>query len=331
MSNIETAKTSKQSGTIPQLEPDMFRLSMEVAPTPMITVREDGSMVMVNNAAEELFGYDADEMIGHDVELLLPEGLKPVHKQHRADFVSDPAARPMGMQRDLYAVLSDGSAIPIEIGLSPVRTSSGLLTICTIVDLSLRKEEEQDLRQLASHLGKKNERLLELVSTDGLTSLKNRQAFMDHLDAQLEVSVRHGRPISVLILDIDYFKAFNDTFGHLAGDEVLKEVGKILPKASRRSDLVARLGGEEFGIILPETDRGGAIVLAERFREAIEAGQWPRRPITVSIGATTVQSGETVPRPEAPKIAEILTAADRALYRSKDEGRNRVTHSQDSI
>ena len=81
---------------------------------------------------------------------------------------------------------------------------------------------------------------------------------MDHLFAQLEISVRHARPLSVLILDIDHFKAFNDTFGHLAGDEVLREIGRILPAAARRSDVVARLGGEEFGIILPETGREGA-------------------------------------------------------------------------
>ncbi|MBT8395320.1 MAG: GGDEF domain-containing protein [Gemmatimonadetes bacterium] len=308
----------------------MFRLSMEVAPTPMITVREDGSMAMVNHAAEQLFGYDAAELIGQSVEFLLPDGLRSVHEQHRAAFVTDPGARPMGSQRDLYAIVSDGAAIPVEIGLSPVETSSGLMVICTIVDLSLRKKEEHDLLQLASQLGKKNERLLELVATDGLTSLKNRQAFMDHLKAQVEVSVRHGRPLSVLILDIDYFKAFNDEFGHLAGDEVLKEVGRILPEASRRSDLVARLGGEEFGIVLPETDKEGAVVLAERFREAIESGDWSVRPITVSIGATTVQPGDPVPRPKAPELSEILTDADRALYRSKDKGRNRVTHSQES-
>jgi diguanylate cyclase (GGDEF)-like protein len=197
------------------------------------------------------------------------------------------------------------------------------------VDISRRKEEEQDLVQLADRLGKKNERLLELVATDGLTSLKSRQAFMDHLTAQLEVSVRHSRALSVLILDIDYFKDYNDTFGHLAGDEALKKVGVVLSGASRSSDLVARLGGEEFGIILPETDREGAAILSERFREAIEAASWPLSPVTVSVGATTLGVGDADPRSREPRLSEILTEADRALYRSKDLGRNRVTHSED--
>ena len=138
-----TTPPPESPGPVPQLEPDMFRLSMEVAPTPMITVREDGSMVMVNQAARHLFGYEAHEIIGQHVEILLPEGLHRVHRQHRAEFIQDPVPRPMGEQRDLYAVLRDGSAIPIEIGLSPVETSSGLLTICTIDDLSSRKKEER--------------------------------------------------------------------------------------------------------------------------------------------------------------------------------------------
>jgi diguanylate cyclase (GGDEF)-like protein len=235
----------------------------------------------------------------------------------------------MGSQRDLFAIRSDGSAIPVEIGLSPVTTSTGLVIICSFVDLTRRKEEEGDLLQLAARLSRSNQRLLELVTTDSLTSLKSRQAFMDHLEAQVEISDRHARPLSVLILDIDHFKEFNDTFGHLAGDEVLKKVGKTLRDVSRRSDLVARLGGEEFGIILPETDEAGATVLAERFREAIEEEEWSLRPITVSIGATTIRGGSAAPQNEPPRLSEILTSADQALYRSKDLGRNRVTHADE--
>jgi diguanylate cyclase (GGDEF)-like protein len=161
------------------------------------------------------------------------------------------------------------------------------MVICSIVDLSRRKEKEGNVLELASRLGKENERLLQLVATDSLTSLMSRQAFLDHFTALLEVSVRHARSLSLLILDIDHFKAYNDDFGHLAGDEVLRQVGKTLREAARRSDLVARLGGEEFGIILPETDRRGATVFGDRFRKAIEVGDWPRRPITISVGATT--------------------------------------------
>jgi diguanylate cyclase (GGDEF)-like protein len=132
--------------------------------------------------------------------------------------------------------------------------------------------------------------------------------------------------MSVLILDIDHFKEYNDEFGHLAGDEVLKRFAQILKEIARRSDFVARLGGEEFGIILPETDTVGSKVIGERFRRAVEAEDWPLRPVTTSVGAMTLEFKQAVPRPEAPDLSSILTEADRALYRSKAKGRNRVTH-----
>jgi diguanylate cyclase (GGDEF)-like protein len=203
------------------------------------------------------------------------------------------------------------------------------MVISSIVDLTARKQAEDALVETARTLGEENERLVETVETDGLTALRTRQAFMDQLAIHLEVSVRHARPLSVLILDIDWFKDYNDDFGHLAGDEVLRKVGEVLMKVARRSDYVARLGGEEFGVILPETDKEGSIVLGERFREEIEAARWPNRKITVSIGGTTADFEKAVPRPPAPEIPVLLTQADQALYFSKADGRNRMTHASD--
>lgn len=232
----------------------------------------------------------------------------------------------MGAKRDLRAVDRDGAVIPVEIGLNPVDTPQGLLIICSLVDISARKRTEKRLAEEAEILEREKDELLEEVETDSLTSLKSRQAFLDHLAAQLEVSVRHARPLSVLFLDVDHFKRYNDDFGHLAGDKALEQIGRILKAVARRSDYVARIGGEEIGIVLPETNRSGAIVLGERFRSAVEAAAWPLRPITVSIGATTVDFDQAVPRPEAPELSWILEQADQALYRSKDTGRNRVSH-----
>lgn len=311
----------------PHLEPEVFRLALDAAPNAILVVRGDGTMVLANQAAQRLFGYGAEEMVGKPVELLVPSGARPAHQMLRSGFLDDPAARPMGVKRDLRAVHRDGSVIPVEIGLSPVNTSGGFMVICSIVDISARKRTEEDLAAVAESLGKKNEKLLEEVATDSLTSLKSRQAFLDHLTAQLEVSVRHARPLSVLILDVDHFKRYNDDFGHLAGDKVLRQVGKILKEVARRSDFVARIGGEEIGIVLPETDQAGARVLGERFRSAIEAAEWPLRPVTASIGAMTVEFDQAVPRPDAPELPKILREADRALYRSKETGRNRVTHA----
>jgi two-component system cell cycle response regulator len=304
-------------------------LAIEAAPNAMIVVGAGGIMMVANRAAEDLFGYETGGLVGKPVEILIPSGLREQHREYRAAFAADPQRRPMGAERDLMALTREGSEIPVEIGLSPVDTPDGPLVICAVFDLTARKRAEQDLAEVAGTLGLRNRDLLEMVATDGLTSLKNRRAFLDHLATQLEVSVRQARPLSLLILDLDHFKRLNDDLGHMAGDAVLSQVGKILREVARRSDLVARIGGEEFGIILPDTDSRGARVLGERFRGAIEAATWPDRSVTASLGAMTVAFGQPVPRPEAPPVSFLLGEADRALYRAKALGRNRVTHAED--
>ncbi len=170
--------------------------------------------------------------------------------------------------------------------------------------------------------------MAELAATDPLTGLQNRRAFMKELERHLLLASRTGRSVSLLMADIDRFKGYNDAFGHPAGDTILKTVASILRETARRSDFVARYGGEEFAIGLPDTDREGAVTLAERFRAAIETHAWPDRAITVSFGAATV-----VPDSEGaqvtPVLEDLIAKADKALYRSKAEGRNRVTHWSD--
>lgn len=311
------------------MDPETLRLLIQAAPTALLVTQAGGGVILANQAAGDLTGYDPAELANQPLEILLPERLRATHEDHREAFAKDPRVRPMGDQRDLILLHRDGREIPVEVGLSPIQTPSGLLVICTLLDLTPRARLRETLLRTTEELKERNRELADLVATDSLTSLRSRQAFMDHLTTQLESAVRNARPLSLLILDVDYFKAYNDEFGHLAGDEVLRSMGKTLLDASRRSDVVARLGGEEFGVLLPETDAGGAKVFGERFRQAVESVSWPRRAITVSVGATTVTFDTTVPRPKAPSVSRILNQADQALYRSKDTGRNRVTHFQD--
>jgi len=235
----------------------------------------------------------------------------------------------MGEQRDVVAQRRDGSVFPAEVGLSPIRTPDGTFIVTAIVDLSERKRAAQRITQQAEMLDLANAKHLEMASTDSLTSLWNRRAFLDQLSIQLGQTVRSARPMSVLILDVDQFKPYNDRYGHLAGDEILRSVAEVLQTNARQSDYVARIGGEEFGVILPETNCSGSVMLAERFRSAIEVTRWPRRAITASVGATTVEFTRAVPRPQSPEYSQVLSAADRALYYSKENGRNRVTHASD--
>jgi diguanylate cyclase (GGDEF)-like protein len=163
------------------------------------------------------------------------------------------------------------------------------------------------------------ERTERLATTDGLTGLANRRAFNQALQTRLREAQRYKRPLS--LLDVDHFKKVNDAHGHPAGDAVLKGVAALAQKQARETDVVARYGGEEMALVLPETDAKGALVIAERIRAAVHAAQHAteRGPVkvSISIGVATWPGGG-----ESPE--ELLEAADRALYRAKQGGRNRV-------
>jgi two-component system, cell cycle response regulator len=168
-----------------------------------------------------------------------------------------------------------------------------------------------------------NSRLEALAQTDPLTQLVNRRALTIRLVTEMERVRRYNAPLSMLLIDLDHFKLINDTYGHMAGDDVLATVATILQRAVRSVDMVARYGGEEFVIVLPETGRQGAIAFAERIRDrvsgynfAIGEGQQVR--ITASIGVATY------PSPRLASVEDLFRAADIALYRAKGNGRNLV-------
>ena len=157
--------------------------------------------------------------------------------------------------------------------------------------------------------------------SDALTGVVNRKAFDERLDAELAFGLRHESPLSLVLLDVDHFKKVNDTHGHPAGDAVLRGVAAVARSQARETDLVARYGGEELAVVLPETDAAGARAIAERLRAAVEgtahATEQGSLRVTVSVGVATWPGGGQTPD-------ELLTTADRALYRAKQTGRNRV-------
>lgn len=124
--------------------------------------------------------------------------------------------------------------------------------------------------------------------TDGLTGLKNHRTFKERLAEEYKLAERYDLPLSLMLLDVDKFKQFNDTFGHPAGDKVLQEVAKTIQDSTRNTDMVARYGGEEFVVILSHTERDAAFNLAERVRSSVEEVDWQQRAITVSIGVGSV-------------------------------------------
>ncbi|WP_167496040.1 MULTISPECIES: GGDEF domain-containing protein [Shewanella] len=170
----------------------------------------------------------------------------------------------------------------------------------------------------AYHLRSKLE---QLANTDSLTGLFNRRSFTSFCEHEFFRATRYFQPFSLMIIDIDLFKVVNDTYGHLVGDEVIKRVANICNEHVREADVLARIGGEEFAILLPDTDMNSAYVLAERLREAQQQYDKPQAPsITISIGIATLRSQDKA-------FSEIFNRADKALYSSKHVGRNSVNVS----
>ncbi len=169
-----------------------------------------------------------------------------------------------------------------------------------------------------------HEEIYQLATHDALTGLYNRRHFMEVLDKEIARALRHGRDLALCIIDVDLFKPVNDTFGHIAGDEVLRRIAAVLRQHVRSDDIAARIGGEEFAVLLPEGGTGSAVAFAERLRQAIAAtifspGGVPRQ-ITVSVGVAPLEG------PDGNR-SRLLAAADAALYRAKHEGRNQVRAS----
>ncbi len=163
-----------------------------------------------------------------------------------------------------------------------------------------------------------NSRLMALASTDGLTGLKNHKTFQEFLSEHFNVSETTGKALSVVLMDVDKFKVFNDSFGHLAGDDVLKKVAKTLIQVVKEPHMVARYGGEEFVMVFVGVDEEEAIAYAEEARQAIESQNWAHRQVTASFGVAMY-------RPEIETKQDLIDRADKALYVSKENGRNQVT------
>ncbi|MBF0178586.1 MAG: PleD family two-component system response regulator [Magnetococcales bacterium] len=182
--------------------------------------------------------------------------------------------------------------------------------------------------RIRNHLELKRhrDRLERLSTLDGLTGVANRRAFDAHLDREWRRALRFKETLSLIMLDIDFFKRYNDHYGHAGGDECLRSVaGGLRSNLNRAVDFVARYGGEEFAVILPQTDLDGALVTAEKMREAINGLRIPHENsdaaahVTISLGCATM-----IPLEESG-MAELLKQADQMLYESKRQGRNRVT------
>jgi diguanylate cyclase (GGDEF)-like protein len=178
------------------------------------------------------------------------------------------------------------------------------------------QQAHQELATLNAELLEANRALAQAAVTDGLTGLKNHRAFQESLHSAAQMAERLQQPLSLVMFDIDHFKQFNDTYGHPAGDELLRQVAQVLRESARAYDVAARYGGEEFALLLPNTALEQAVQVAERLRQQIRAIENPHAPVSASFGVATYRRG-TPP-------ATLVYEADAALYRAKRGGRDRV-------
>ena len=205
-----------------------------------------------------------------------------------------------------------------------------LFDVVRLAEESEARYQELEQRMLSLQrenldLTVRNRTLSEVSSRDTLTGLYNRWYVIEKIDTELNRALRHGSPMSLLMLDIDHFKRINDTYGHPAGDQVLQSVGKLLRESCRVYDVPGRYGGEEFCIVLPETKPGNTTVVAERIRKRLESTELPCGEASVAVTASIGIAGmDSEGDGELLSSTALIDRADRALYSAKSRGRNRI-------
>jgi diguanylate cyclase (GGDEF)-like protein len=217
------------------------------------------------------------------------------------------------MQLELQ--LPSGIKLPVVVNAQRSTTDRDLV-YWSLFSASQRDKLYQELILARRAIEEKARELEQLASTDSLTGLLNRRELIRRTEFLLSYIRRSGKPLSLAILDIDHFKKINDEFGHETGDEVIKGVARVLKAAARESDIVGRIGGEEFVIVMPDTDQQSAISVVQRLQDKLRATVLIEQPVTASLGIA-------VQFVDGSSFRELLAAADKALYKAKHAGRNR--------
>ena len=266
----------------------------------------DKSWVQFNDRLCEIMGYPRAELaVTTWAEITHPDDLAAEIIQFNRIL----AGQIDGYTLDKRFIRRDGQTVHTIISVRCVHSPNGApdYLVVIIQDITERKALELELRRLAT--------------TDPLTDLANRRHFLAQVELELELLQRYAKPAALLMIDLDHFKRVNDTYGHAAGDTVLRHFATVARQILRKVDLLGRLGGEEFAALLPGTDPEGAQLLAERLRQTIASSPAHTAAglvgVTISIGVTLFALTDSA-------ADTVLARADRALYRAKDQGRNRV-------
>jgi len=259
----------------------------------ILTTNAEGIIQTFNPAAEKVFGHSAQDIIGQNFSILATEESRSSYSRFFLNKLTKGKSRLLGKPLELMAMNANKGTFPIEMTLTQIQIGKENIFTAVFRDITERKQSEERIRHLAHH--------------DSLTGLPNRHLFTDRLFHSIKLSSRYGKTLVLMFIDLDKFKPINDTLGHEAGDIVLKEVARRFKSVVRDSDTVARIGGDEFVVLLEELDSAEpGYAVAEKILESLESPS-----IGLSRFPMDSSDGE-----------ELMRFADEAMYAVKTAGRN---------
>jgi diguanylate cyclase (GGDEF)-like protein/PAS domain S-box-containing protein len=270
----------------------------------VVMMDDQGRISYWNPAAEKIFGYTAAEAVDRDLhELIVPRRYHEAFRKSFPEFRRKGTGGMIDHSFELSALRKDGSELPVEVSLSALKLKNAWHSVGIVRDISERKIMEEQLRNMAN--------------TDQLTGAYNRHKFLECLEYEISRIKRNNSALSLVMLDIDHFKRINDLHGHNTGDEVLKELVRVIRNNLREVDILTRWGGEEFIVLAPDTNKLQAAALAERLKRTVSEHEFP------GVGSVTISLGVTQFSPnESPD--SLINRADERMYMAKRSGRNRV-------
>ena len=296
-----------------QASEEMNRAMAEASLDALITVDSEDRISFWSPAAEKMFGWSKEEAMHQKLHtLIVPEQYQKAAKRGFAGFARTGCGPVINKVLEMTALRKDGSCFPVDLSVAAFSLGDRHYAHGSLRDATDRKETEKHLQRLAT--------------TDELTGLLNRRRFMELAEQEFIRANRYRSPMSLIMFDVDRFKAINDNFGHDGGDEILRALAREATAMLREVDILGRIGGEEFTIILPQTALKGALQLAERLRQKIEQNivKLPggnSTKATISLGVAELCESMS-------SLDALIKAADIALYQAKENGRNQVVATQ---